>query len=128
MLPMWLPHKLPLRSCINFKYILFASSSIISILCHPSLHHHHQTFLFAPAQWYVNVHDSFPYWFLKFKKKKKKIKSTAEVSVEFGYFYFCYSFLFGFYLVWILCKLFTILLILIIWTLAFHHYPFFLIV
>ena len=71
MLPMWLPHNLPLRSCINFKYILFASSSIISILCHSSLLHHHQTFLFAPAQWYVNVHDSFPYWFLKLKKKKK---------------------------------------------------------
>ena len=97
MLPMWLPHKLPhklpLRSCINFKYILFASSSIISILCHPSLHHHHQTFLFAPAQWYVNVHDSFPYWFLKFKKKKKKKSNQPQrFLLNLGIFIFAIHF------------------------------------
>lgn len=116
----WLPYKLPLCSCINFKYILLASSSVILILCHSSLHHHHHTFLFAPAQWYVKS-----MYMILFYSGLKKIKSTIKVSVEFGYFYFCYSFLFGFYLVWIMCKLFTILLILIIWTLACFHYPLF---
>ena len=102
---------------------------LFQFFCHSSLYHHHHTFLLTPAQHYVNVHGSslslslslsLTIYIYIFKSNRMQL-----VFVEFGHVYFCYLFLFYFYLVWILCKLFTILLILIISTLAFPHYPFF---
>ena len=107
-------------SCFNFmSFFSIPSSSHFSTYSCSTLCQ--RTWLFSlPLSLSLSLSLSIYIYIYIFKSNRMQL-----VFVEFGHVYFCYLFLFYFYLVWILCKLFTILLILIISTLAFPHYPFF---